>query len=78
MIKNELKTARNKRGDPQANNMETESEDNGTVLGFDSEGHAAILKDLKNLKKKIVEDAVGNEKTVNDIVNKYQNEKLLK
>lgn len=47
MIKNELKTARNKRGDPQAINMETESEDNGIVVGFDSEGHAAILKDLK-------------------------------
>ena len=74
MIKNELKTARNKRGDPQANNMEIESEDNGIVVGFDSEGHAAILKDLK----KIVEDAVGNEKTANDIVNTYQNEKLLK
>ena len=45
MIKVELKTVRNEKGNPQADNMETQLEYDETFLGFDSEGEAVVLKD---------------------------------
>ena len=45
MIKIELKTVRNEKGNPQADNTETQLECDETFLGFDSEGEAVLLKD---------------------------------
>lgn len=70
MIRNDLKIVRNEKGNPQSDNAETESEDDKIFLGFESEGKAVALKDCEV----IVKDLVGNERTENKIVNKYQNE----
>lgn len=45
MIKDEFKTARNEKVNPQADNTETESENDEIFLGFDSEVEAVVLKD---------------------------------
>ena len=58
MIKDELKTARNRKGNQQADNTETESEDEVKFLGF-------IQTDCKV----IVEDVVGNAWSANENVN---------
>ena len=71
MIEDSFKAARNEKVNPKADNTETELEGNETFCSFDSEDEAADLKDCKG----IVENIVGNERTKNEYVNEYQNEK---
>ena len=54
-----FKIVRDEEGNPQTNNVETESEDR-IFLGFDKEGEAVVLKDFKV----VVEDVAGNDRTI--------------